>query len=123
VSRPDISMSRGEVDALLGRCDVLAMGTIGADGWPTATLARCSYHDGALRATVDPDDPIAGELARDGRVCCLADEHESYYEIRGVIAHGRATVHGGGAIDDDVDIHVDIHVDRVTSFDFGRLPH
>ena len=50
-----------------------------------------------------------------GDVCCVADEHASYFEIQGVIVHGR-----GLPIDGEPDRAL-VEIERVVSFDFGRL--
>lgn len=113
MARRDISMQPSEVDAFLQRCDVMAVGTIDADGWPNATLARCEFTTGELTVWLSGDDAVAAGAYSSGQVCCVADEHPSYYEIRGVILDGRPMFTDGG-------IRVDIQ--RTTSFDFSRLP-
>jgi len=106
-------MSPAEVDAFLDRCGQMVIGAIGADGWPSGTLAATSYEAGTLRIRFRPGDPLLADLARDPHLCCVADEHESYFEIRGVIVLGRATA--AERIETDVDVQ------RIISFDFGRL--
>jgi hypothetical protein len=113
MAKRDITMTPAEVDAFLARCPQMVVGAIGADGWPVGTIAEASYESGALAVRLDPGDPVSAQLARDPRVCCLYDEHESYFEIRGVIVHGRlpgAVGHGA-----------EVEIDGVISFDFGRL--
>jgi nitroimidazol reductase NimA-like FMN-containing flavoprotein (pyridoxamine 5'-phosphate oxidase superfamily) len=113
--RRDISMSEAEVDAFLARCPQMVVGAIAADGWPTGTIAATSYAAGELRVRfAAADDPVLVELPRDPHVCCVADEHPSYYEIRGVMVHGR--IDGAGASGD-----APVALDRIVSFDFGRL--
>lgn len=110
MSRPDISMGPEEVAGFLARCPQMVVGAIDADGWPTGSIAASTYEGETLSLRFDPDDPILAELARDPAVCCVADEHRSYREIRGVIVHGTIG-----------DQHA-VAIDRVISFDFGRIP-
>jgi hypothetical protein len=109
MSRVDISMTAAEVDAFLARCPQMVVGAIGADGWPTGTLAASTYVDGELVVRFDGREVLHGD------VCCVADEHAIYFEIQGVIVRGRA-------VPVDGDPHrARIAIERVTSFDFGRL--
>lgn len=113
MARPDIAMTAAEVDEFLAHCGVMVLGAVDADGWPVGTLARTTFEAGALSVEIDPDDPIVADIERDPRVCCVADEHPSYDAIRGVIVHGRAAARVSG--------RVAVDVDRVVSFDFGRI--
>jgi hypothetical protein len=106
-------MSVDEVDEFLARSSPMVVGRIAEDGWPTGALMSSTYEGGVLSLQVDPEDPTLRDLERDARICCIADEHRSYYEIRGVILHGRPSVGGPGRID--------VEIERVISFDFGRL--
>jgi hypothetical protein len=112
--KADISMAADEVDAFLTRCHVMVIGTIDADGWPTGTIAATHYGDGALTIELDGDDPVAVDIEHTGTLCCVADEHEKYFEIRGVIVHGGPGKRRGSALPVDVT--------RIVSFDFGRIP-
>jgi nitroimidazol reductase NimA-like FMN-containing flavoprotein (pyridoxamine 5'-phosphate oxidase superfamily) len=87
----DIHMGTKEIDDFLSRCEVMVVGTVDADGWPTATLAHCEFRNGALLLGLDPTDSVAASAVTCGQLCCVADEHASYYEIRGVIVHGERT--------------------------------
>jgi len=109
MAKRDITMSADEVDAFLQRCPVMVVGVIGADGWPEGTIARSSYADGVLALGFAEGDAVRAELGRDPRLCCVADEHESYFEIKGVNVLGTLT-----ALDA-------VAIERVISFDFGRL--
>jgi hypothetical protein len=90
------------------------VGAIDADGWPTATLAASRVAGTVLSLQFADGDPFVDDLARDPSVCCVADEHESYYEIRGVIIHGRLTASGGTG-------SYTLEPARTISFDFGKL--
>jgi nitroimidazol reductase NimA-like FMN-containing flavoprotein (pyridoxamine 5'-phosphate oxidase superfamily) len=106
-------MTGAEVDEFLAACAHLVVGVIGDDGWPTGTIAASEYEDGTLTLRGLPDD-LLELLERDARICCVADEHASYYDIRGVIVHATA-VRRPGAPD------LTAKPDRVISFDFGHL--
>jgi hypothetical protein len=110
----DISMTADEVAAFLARCAVMVIGTIDPDGWPNATLAHTDYDDnGNLTIDLDEADPVSVDIERTGALCCVADQHEKYFEIRGVIVHGRPGRRDGAALSVDVT--------RIVSFDFARL--
>jgi nitroimidazol reductase NimA-like FMN-containing flavoprotein (pyridoxamine 5'-phosphate oxidase superfamily) len=108
----DIRMSTKEIDDFLSHCEVVAVGAVDADGWPTATLSHCEFRNGALLLRLDPTDPVAVSASATQQLCCVADEHPTYYEIRGVILHGRPNFF-------DESVHVDI--ERRSGFDFGKL--
>lgn len=102
-------MTAAEVEAFLARCPQVVVGALDADGWPTGTIAASSFVDGALVVEVADGEVLLGD------VCCVADEHTSYFEIRGVIVHGRA-----GPVDGEP-TRARVAIERVVSFDFGRL--
>jgi hypothetical protein len=112
--KADISMTPEEVVAFLSRTGTMVIGTIDADGWPTGTLARANYTDGSLTIDLDAHDPVGIDVARTNALCCVADEHETYFDIRGVIVHGRPGERRGSTLAVDVR--------RIVSFDFGRIP-
>mgnify|MGYP006370074013 CR=1 FL=1 len=109
MSKVDISMTDAEVDAFLTRCPHMVVGALDAAGWPTGTIATSTYVDGTLTVRFAAAAPLLGD------VCCVADEHASYFEIRGVIVHDRAAP---DAVDPAVAV---VEPERVVSFDFGRL--
>jgi hypothetical protein len=87
-------------------------------GQPVATLGSAEVVDGSWRVTLAADDPVAAVLAVDDRVCVLVDEFPSYYEIKGVVAHGRAVTQprdAGGYT-------FTLTLDDVASFDFSKIP-
>lgn len=110
--RVDITMSDDEVADFLGSCTQMVVGAIGADGWPTGSIVESRYDDGVLSVALGAD-PVADDIAREGHLCLVADDHPSYYEIRGVIVQGR--------VGSDDGTWTDVDVDRTISFDFGRL--
>ncbi len=87
------------------------------DGAPVGTIADITVVGDELAVGVS-DAAARGLLARDDRVCVVADQFPTYYEIRGVVAHGRAR---------DLETTGDrttfrLSLDDVTSFDFAKLP-
>jgi nitroimidazol reductase NimA-like FMN-containing flavoprotein (pyridoxamine 5'-phosphate oxidase superfamily) len=107
--RRDIRMSDAEVDEFLRERRQMVVGAIDKDGWPVATIAAVRYGGGQLAVALPEHDPVRAALTVDRRVCCVDDEHASYYEIKGVIVHGRMPDVGP------------VEIDRVISFDFARL--
>jgi hypothetical protein len=116
-TRPDIRMNADEIAAFLvsqSRVVVVAL-----DGnAPVGTVASARYDGGQWRITLRAGDPVADLLALDDRVCVIAEQFPTYYEIKGVAAHGRT------APDRDADGRATfaLGLDDVTSFDFGKLP-
>jgi len=115
--RPDITMSREEMVAFL---ETQSRGIVVAlDGSaPVGTVADLAFADGVLAVTLRADDPVCGLLADDDRVCVMAEQFPTYYEIKGVSAHGHATL-GETA---DGRVHFTLGLDDTTSFDFGKIP-
>jgi hypothetical protein len=111
--RRDISMDGKEVEAFLRTRSHMIVGAVGDDGWPTGTIVASTFADGQLRIRGAVDDSVVAELDEGEDVCVIADEHEAYYQIRGVIINGVA----GDRIGDDVSVAFE----RTISFDFGRL--
>lgn len=116
-TRPDITMSHTEISEFLAtqsRAIVVAL-----DGTaPVGTVADLSFTDGALSVTLHAGDPVADLLARDDRVCVMAEQFPAYYEIKGVSAHGRAA----RLPSDDGRVRFTVGLDDTTSFDFGKVP-
>jgi hypothetical protein len=110
MSKVDISMTAVEVDAFLARCPQMVVGALDHDGWPVGTLAASTYVDGMLSLRFPGEDAMFGDI------CCVWDEHVAYFEIQGVIVHGRATPHA------DAPGHATVDIERLISFDFARIP-
>ena len=105
-----------ELDPDLGVRDLLADAVLAEatfDGWNRASLASATR-----RLDLPNGDRVSELIERDPRICCVADEHASYYEIRGVIVHASATRADRG---DSAGDSVVASVDSVISVDFGRL--
>jgi hypothetical protein len=106
-------MTDEEVGNFLVGCSHIVVGAIDGDGWPTGAIASSEYAEGALTVRGLPDAMLE-LIARDPRICCVADEHASYYEIRGVIVHALAARRPGSP-------DLTVRPDHVISFDFARL--
>ena len=115
MSRPDISMTDAEVEAFLAGRGAAVVAALGPDGWPVGAVARVARQDHMVH--VDPRDvgPLREALDDGAPVCCLFEESPTYFTIRGVTVHGRVrTLAADGALE--------VEVERLTSFDFGKLP-
>ena len=110
--KPDIRMGAKEIDDFLSHCEVVAVGAVDVDGWPTATLSSCEFRNGALLLRLDATDPVAISAVATQELCCVADEHPSYYEIRGVIVHGEPNF---------VDGILRVDIERRSGFDFAKI--
>jgi hypothetical protein len=110
-------MSAAEITAFLARQARVVVVALHGDE-PVGTVASAELLGGSWRVTLGPGDDVARLLAADDRVCVLVDEFPTYYEIKGVAAHGRAAdrsvTHGC--------LTFTLRLDDVTSFDFGKIP-
>lgn len=114
--RPDISMSADEVRGFLATQRRAVVAALDA-GTPVGTVADLRLADTAVEVTLAHDDPMRLVLAVDDRVCVIAEQFPTYYEIKGVAAHGQAhPVDGVGGRT------FRLSLDDLTSFDFGKLP-
>lgn len=113
MSRPDISMSTREVDAFLASESSAVLVALDPPGAPAGTVAVFRYDGGDVTVSIDPADPVGERIAADPRVCCVVERFPSYYGIAGVMLHGTAIPHGDGVYG--------ISVEKVVSFDFGKL--
>lgn len=109
-------MSPEEVRAFLV---TQARGVVGAldAGAPIGTTADLRVVGDRLEVVLADDDPVRIALAVDDRVCVVAEQFPTYFEIKGVCAHGRVEpVDGRGGRT------FRLPLDDVTSFDFAKLP-
>lgn len=115
--RPDISLSPAEIAQFLATQPRVVVAAVDDDG-PVATVGSAEFAEGCWRVTVDRDDVVARLLAADDRVCVLVDQFPTYYEIKGVVAHGRARQQSLG----ELSFTFTLTLDDVTSFDFSKMP-
>ena len=116
--RRDIAMTPEEIDAFLGSQSQVVVAGVPSQGAVQGAVGHLRYEGGRVGFSLRADDPVAGLLAHDDRACCVVEQFPSYYEIMGVLLHGRATRHEG---DRDGLATFDLDVDKVVSFDFGKL--
>ena len=118
--RPDISMSPDEITAFLATQTRVIVTALDETA-PVGTVAGARLSGAEVEITLRDDDPVRALLATDDRVCVIAEQFPTYYEIKGVCAHGRARfLSGDGARDGGGRFRVGL--DDVTSFDFAKLP-
>ena len=116
--KQDIRMNGSEIDRFLcSQTTAIVIATAG-NGAPQGAVGHLHYDDGRVAFSLRDDDPVLLLLATDDRVCCMVEQFPSYYGIMGVMLHGhtsrRETAEPGRAT-------FDLHVDKVVSFDFGKL--
>jgi PPOX class probable F420-dependent enzyme len=90
--RDAIRMSEQEIVALLDECKSLQVATLDADGAPHLTTVWFAYRDGAYLFETYGKSQKVVNLRRDPRLAVLAEQGESYSELRGVSVKGRAQI-------------------------------
>ena len=88
--RETIEMSAAECAAFLAEQPWVVLATLDSDGSPWADVVPSAVHDDRLYWRVPSGSRSERNIRRDPRICCTQDENSSYFEIRGVIAHGAA---------------------------------
>lgn len=119
--RESIAMTPDEVREFLGAQRWVTLATLDADGTPVGDLVPATLDAERLCFAVPQGSRSDDNIRRDPRVCCAADEFPSYYEIRGVAAHGVARMHGSGEQLGPDWCEYAIALDDVTSFDFRKV--
>jgi len=113
-------MTVAEVDAFLKqRKIVVVVADDPAGPAPVAAIAVANYADQVVEVELPSDDPVAVALAGGSRICCIAEQSPSYYEIKAVIVRGAAEPR---ATADPARRRFGVAIGSPTSFDFGRLP-
>lgn len=115
--RPDIRMSPEEIRDFLAAQPRVVVAAVDGEA-PVAAMGSLRLDGDLLHVAVRADDPVAGLLANDDRVCVLVDQFPTYYEIKGVSVHGRASQQ---AID-GAWLTFTLPLDDVVSFDFSKTP-
>ena len=130
--RESIAMSHGEVIDFLQDKRWMVLGTIDGDGGPWADAVACVLREETLVFRVPASSRSYANMQRDGRVCLATDQYPTYYEIKGVTAHGHARLVGGGGVlagvpdpvqpgDEGDGALYAISLDDVASFDFAKI--
>jgi hypothetical protein len=118
-NRPSITMAPEEEQIFLGRSSEAVVAACNIDGWPVGGLARAAWQGLSVTLELEAADPVVEVASPGDPVCCISEESPSYYEIKGVIAHG---VVASAHVRRDGPSRLDVDVERTVSFDFGRLP-
>ena len=114
----DIRMDAVEIDAFLrSQRRVIVVG-VSSKGAPIATAGQLLYHRGQVAFVLPVDNPLFRLFASDDRACCIVEQFPSYHEIVGVMLHGRVTKRRH---EEPEVATFDLKVDKVVSFDFGKL--
>ena len=114
----DIRMSGDEIDAFLRTQTKAMILGVAAAGPPEGTVGRLLYRDGRVAFAIRDDDPVVALFDEDARACCVVEQFPSYYEIMGVMLHGRVVRRAGAAVGEAA---FDLAVDKTVSFDFAKL--
>jgi hypothetical protein len=113
----DITMVPDEIDAFLRSQRTAIVVAAAPDNAPVGALGGLFYERGRVAFALGGDDPVVALLARDDRACCIVEQFPSYYEIAGVMLHGRSTRRRSVG----EEVLFDLNVEKVVSFDFSKL--
>ena len=135
--RESIAMTYEAVLAVLKEERWAALGTVDqvAGVWPD--IVPMTLEGERVYFRVAAGSRSQANIQRDDRVCCAVDRYPTYYEIKGITAHGRATPVGEDAAE-RVSQALDgagnptyagnregqiysIGLDDLTSFDFAKI--
>jgi PPOX class probable F420-dependent enzyme len=86
--RDRVTMTAGDVAALLAESHKLQLATINRDGTPHLVTMFYVLMDGQIAFWTYRSSQKARNLARDPRVTCLVETGEEYFELRGVQVTG-----------------------------------
>jgi hypothetical protein len=116
--KQDIRMADDEIDRFLrSQTTALIIATAG-EAAPQGAVGRLLYDQRRVSFSLADSDPVVRLLVVDDRACCMVEQFPSYFEIMGVMLHGHATrrqeSEPGVAT-------FDLDVDKIVSFDFGKL--
>lgn len=117
--RADIRMTDAETRAFLDAKHEVVVVANDADGSPIATVAPYAFDGEMITVSLAADDPVAEALHHDGRVCVVAEQFPSYFEVRSVVVHGRADL-APVADDGRFALRIALGEDTVT-FDFAKM--
>ncbi|MCW2717712.1 MAG: pyridoxamine 5-phosphate oxidase-related FMN-binding protein [Pseudonocardia sp.] len=139
-------MTPDEVDAFLAEERICRVATVGTNG-PHATPLWYVWHDGALWLTSLSRSQRWIDLQKDPRIAVVVDAGEDYMELRGVELRGKVEVvgevprtgedvpelegpqqafadryTGGQVVNDGRHAWMRLVPEKVTSWDFRKLP-
>ncbi len=120
--RETIEMTMDEVRAFAAKQQRVYLSTVDSDGGPLAETVPVSFAQDRVYFAVLKQGRSLANLRRDARACCILEASPTYFEIKGVIAHGSAQegpAHAGEALKDRV--WFSLPLDDVASFDFSKI--
>ena len=118
--RADIRMTDEETRAFLAEKHEVVVVANDAGGAPIATVAPYAFEDDVIVVSLATDDPVVAALNHDDRVCVVAEQFPSYFEVRSVVVHGRADLSAAVTEDGRRAMRVPLGDDTVT-FDFAKM--
>jgi hypothetical protein len=77
-------------------------------------------HEVVVVVSLAADDPVTAALDRDPRVCVVAEQFPSYFEVRSVVVHGHADLAALAGGNGRRELRVRLGDDVVT-FDFAKM--
>ena len=92
MARPDVSMSREEIDAFLSVPRVGVLATVGGDGWPHLSGMWFVPSGSSLRMWTYGKSQKAVNARRDQRATLLVEQGIAYRELKGVSLRGSLLV-------------------------------
>jgi general stress protein 26 len=81
-------MSAAEVEAMLAGQHKVQLATNGPDGFPHLVTMYYVLMDGLITFWTYRTSQKALNLDRDGRISCLVESGEQYFDLKGVLVHG-----------------------------------
>lgn len=125
-------MTPAELSAFLGAQKWVVLGTLDNDASPWADVVSSYVEEDHLIIGVQADSRSNNNIQRDPRIVCMTDQYPTYYEIKGVTAHGRAELVTDPSVvarlpEDPIVGHstnrlaYTIPLDDITSFDFTKI--
>jgi hypothetical protein len=118
----DISMSPEEIDLFLRGHDLVIVAG-GSKGPVEGAAGNLLYEGGEVAFELCSDDPVVALIESDKLVCCAVEQFPSYYEIKGVMLHGRARRRPEIESGNERFAVFDLVIEKTVSFDFGKLVH
>ena len=120
--RETINMTAEEIRAFGAAQRWAFLATLEPDGWPWAEAVPCACSDGRVYFALAEGSRSLANLRREGRACCILESSPSYYQIKGVIAHGQASEEAGPPASAGAKgAWFSLTLDRIATFDFAKI--
>ncbi len=88
--RESITMTLDDATAFLQGRTWVALATLEPDGSPWADIVPSLLQQDRLFFKLPTGSRSHANIQRDQNVCCANDQYPTYYEIKGVVIHGKA---------------------------------